>query len=72
MSANLPWSAVVEKVNDRIKELTATCCNTEASDKDIRAAQAGMDELKRLLTLPETMKNTATQKSRASGTRGGY
>jgi len=31
-----------------------------------------MDELKRLLTLPETMKNTATQKSRASGTRGGY
>lgn len=66
------WTHVTNKISERMKELGATCLSRESSVDDIRAAQAGIDELNRLLTLPETLQNTAVQKSRSTGTRGGY
>lgn len=69
---SVTWTHVTNKIDERVKELTDTCLSLSASVDDIRAAQAGIDELKRLLTLPETLKNTAVQKSRSTGTRGGY
>lgn len=70
--SGITWTHVVDKCAERIKELTDTCLSAASSVEDIRAAQAGIDELKRLLTLPETLANTAAQKLRSSGTRGGY
>lgn len=70
--SSITWANVVDKCAERIKELTDTCLSASSSIDDIRAAQSGIDELKRLLTLPETLQNTASQKQRSTGTRGGY
>jgi hypothetical protein len=47
------WSGVQDYVAERTAELAAICTDQNASDRQIRDAQAGIEELKRLNGLPK-------------------
>jgi hypothetical protein len=53
------WAGVVQYAEERMAELAATCCDQSKSDAEIRAAQAGREELRLLLALPGKLAITA-------------
>lgn len=53
------WHGVQEYAAERRQELSAVCISPEASDVEIRQAQAGILELDRLLALPMTLRAEA-------------
>ena len=57
--ASAIWAGVEEYATERISELTMTCTSLEASDSDIRAAQAGIRELQRLISVPQMIQAQA-------------
>lgn len=64
------WHGVTEYANERIQELTAICVSSHSTDTEIRQAQAGIDELQRLIKLPSRMAVTAQQMARPKQTTG--
>lgn len=61
---SLVWRGVEGYAHSRISELTKICTNLGAGEPEIRAAQAGIQELERLLALP--VKTSATAQAVAS------
>ena len=61
---SLVWRGVEAYANTRIDELTKICTSLDAGEPEIRAAQAGIQELERLLALPA--KTIATAQAVAS------
>lgn len=59
------WVGIAGYCDERIAELTAVCVDMKAPDADIRAAQAGIDEMRRLKALPATLQTSATQRGAA-------
>jgi hypothetical protein len=53
------WTGVSAYADARIAELTAVCVNPRSADAEIRAAQAGIEELQRLQGLPDSLRATA-------------
>jgi hypothetical protein len=66
------WSGVTQYAEERIAELTAICVNAQTSPEQWRAAQAGIEEMRRLKTLPDQLKATADQKRNSATKRTGY
>lgn len=64
------WHGVIDYLQERIGDLTEVCCAQDASDKEVRAAQAGIAELQRLLSLPQMIASTVAQRSQADKSRG--
>ena len=56
------WQGVAGYADARIAELSAVCTDQASSDGDIRAAQAGIAELKRLKTLPDRLRTNDEMK----------
>lgn len=50
------WRGVEGYVSERIVDLTSVCTSPESTDLDIRRAQAAINELQRLLALPQIIK----------------
>lgn len=54
IQANSPvWHGIEQYSAERISELTAVCVAPESGESDIRQAQAGIQELRRLAALPQ-------------------
>jgi hypothetical protein len=66
------WSGVTGYADERIAELTALCIDPQSSETQIRQAQAGIEEMRRLTTLPDRLKATADQKRNSATKRTGY
>lgn len=64
------WGGVIGYANERISDLTAICVSPESSDVQIRQAQAGINELQRLMALPQQI--AASAQIRAAGARKEY
>ena len=64
------WHGVEDYLRERIAGLTLVCCSLEATDHEIRAAQAGIAELQRMLRLPQMIASTVAQRSQADKSRG--
>lgn len=64
------WGGVTGYAEHRISELTAVCVAAESTDMAIRQAQAGIDELRRLIALPTRLTATAQQMARHKQTTG--
>lgn len=58
------WHGIKGYAAERIGALTATCVSPSSSDIDIRAAQAGIQELNRLLDLPQTIQTSTTERQK--------
>lgn len=54
-SENAVWRSIESYARERITELTGTCTAAESPDGQIRAAQAGILELQRLIALPQML-----------------
>lgn len=65
------WRGVEAYAAERIAELTLVCVSAGSSDQQIRQAQAGIEELHRLASLPARIQAT-TQQQRAYVARTGY
>lgn len=66
------WSGVEEYAGERIAALTAVCTDPDASDLQIRAAQAGIAEMRALVALPDQIKTLSAQLESAPKRRTGY
>jgi hypothetical protein len=66
------WHGLEEYAAERISDLTKTCTNIKSGDADIRAAQAGILELERLLALPQMVQAEAQMRAQHSGVRKEY
>ena len=64
------WHGVEDYLQERIGDLTTICCSQEMSDKDVRAAQAGIAELQRMLRLPQMIASTVAARNQADKSRG--
>lgn len=65
------WRAVVEYANERIGYLTGVCTSTVSTVEEIRQAQAGIEELHRLVDLPQVVRAEAQIRAQ-SGARKEY
>ncbi len=65
------WAGVVGYANERIVSLTEVCTAQESTDTAIRSAQAGINELQRLIALPRLI-TAETQMRASTGTRKDY
>lgn len=65
------WAGLVGYAQERISELTQVCVSPESTDIQIRMAQAGIDELRRLQSVPDQLRATAEQSQRKPS-RGEY
>ena len=64
------WHGVIDYLQERIGGLTLVCCSLESTDHEIRAAQAGIAELQRMLRLPQMIASTVAQRNQADKSRG--
>lgn len=64
------WRGIEDYTKERIADLTAVCISLASTDADVRAAQARIEELQRLLSVPQMIKLTATQRHAADQSRG--
>lgn len=64
------WHGVESYLQERIAGMTLICCSLEATDHEIRAAQAGIAELQRMLRLPQMIASTVAQRNQADKSRG--
>ena len=71
-TSNPVWSAIEEYADERISDLTAVCVNRNKSEWDIRAAQAGIEELQRLKALPDLIKAEGQVRAAGLHNRKGY
>lgn len=59
--ATTVWRGVEVYAGERIAELTAVCVSTGSSDQEIRRAQAGIAELRVLISVPDRIRLTHQQ-----------
>lgn len=64
------WRGVEDYAQERIADMTAVCISLASTDAEVRAAQARIEELQRLLSVPQMIKSTATQRHAADQSRG--
>lgn len=64
------WRGIEDYTKERIADQTAVCISLASTDADVRAAQARIEELQRLLSVPQMIKLTATQRHAADQSRG--
>ena len=62
------WRGVEAYAAERIAELTQVCVSVGSSDVEIRQAQAGIEELRRITSLPARIQATAQQSARSART----
>ena len=55
MQPSAVWESVVEYAREPIADLTEVCVTTTSTDAEIRAAQAAIAELERLIALPKVI-----------------
>lgn len=60
---NAIWDGVDQYADARIAELTQICVSVEATDLQIRQAQAAILEMQRLKSLPDLMAAEAQQRA---------
>jgi hypothetical protein len=65
------WHGLVDYIDGRIQELTAICIMPESTTESIRAAQAGIVELTRIVLIPK-MLASETQIRNQAGNRKEY
>jgi hypothetical protein len=65
------WTGVMGYADARIGELSAVCIEPTSTDAEIRAAQAGITELRRLKTVPDRLR-TNDEMKRSGPTRREY
>lgn len=65
------WAGVVGYAKERIEQLTHTCTSPQSTELEIRMAQAGIEELRRLQSVPDMLSATS-QLMAAKGQRNGY
>ena len=65
------WRGVEAYAQERIGQLTTVCINPRSSDSEIRQAQAGIEELRRLQAVPDMLR-AKSQLMSQSGQRTGY
>lgn len=66
--ATTVWRGVEAYAAERIAELTVVCVSSGSSDQEIRQAQAGIEELRRLVGLPARILATSQQSARSART----
>jgi hypothetical protein len=59
--ATAVWRGVEAYAAERIAELTTVCTTARSTDTEIRAAQAGIQEMNALLAIPARLKLRAEQ-----------
>lgn len=64
------WRGVEVYATERIASLTLTCCSPQSTDQEIRAAQAGIVELQRLISLPQQIAAAVQQKQQPDRRKG--
>jgi len=64
------WHGVRGYAQERIAGLTLVCCSPDATDQEIRAAQAAIQELQRLLSLPMIIQASTQQRQAVDRTKG--
>ena len=64
------WHGIEDYTKERIDDLTAVCISLASTDAEVRAAQARIEELQRLLSVPQMIQSTATQRHAADQSRG--
>ena len=64
------WTGIASYAEQRIAELTAICVTSTYTDAEIRAAQAGIAELRALLALPQEIR--VSEKRKQAQPRKGY
>jgi hypothetical protein len=65
------WRGLQGYIEQRKSELTSICLSLKSSDAEIRAAQAGVEELNRVLSVPDMIKAT-TQMRGHTDRKNGY
>lgn len=65
------WDALSGYIEERVAELAAVCLAPESSEVEIRRAQSGILELRKITDLPQTLRAEAQIRSQA-GNRKGY
>ena len=65
------WAGVLEYAHERIHDLTTVCISAESTEAQIRAAQAGITELERLIGVPKMIAVEAQLRG-AKGSRKEY
>lgn len=68
--ATAVWRGVEAYAHERIAELTQVCIAVGSSDSEIRAAQAGIQELQRLLGVPKRIDLHAQQRGATDRSKG--
>lgn len=66
-SDNNVWRGVEAYADERIADLVAVCTAAESSETQIRQAQAGILELQRLKSLPQTLEAEKQIRQNAGG-----
>lgn len=61
------WAGLMDYVDERIKELTATCVTPESTTESIRASQAGIVELNRIALIPKMVAAQTQIRNQTSG-----
>lgn len=64
------WHGVEAYAIERIAGLSLVCCSIQATDQEIRAAQAGIAELQRLISLPQQIAAAVQQKQQPDRRKG--
>lgn len=57
------WHGVEEYARQRIEQMVQVCTAMGSSDNEIRMAQARIDELQRLISLPQMIAASVSQKN---------
>ena len=65
------WRGLQGYIEPRKADLTAVCVQSSSTDMEIRKAQAAIDELNRVLSVPDQIKATAQMRGNTDR-RNGY
>lgn len=60
------WAGIKGYATERIADLTSVCVSAGSTDAEIRAAQAGIKELHRLLSIPDQLRNASQARGMTS------
>jgi len=66
------WDGVQEYAAERIAELANVCTSEESSEMQIRQAQAAIQEMRRLVSLPNLIRAEAQVRGATSARRENY
>ena len=64
------WGGLSAYIEQRKEALTGVCLSKSSSEPEIRAAQAGIEELNRILALPDAIKASAQVRGQTNRSKG--